>query len=276
MKIIKHAARSCTVNLEGNELLCKSALVSTECEAYVHLKVNLNNIIEKMQWELYRAPFDYVVKSGEIRELAGESVFTYSSHLAENYLDPLSKQIILELISEGVRGVMQTSRFPGKKAQIPPSLEELNKRPLADFLTGTCAFHSLPNRFELSQPFREKNYTYPGISLFHRQKSYSLYAQMDRNLYAAASFADTDHEIVANFTIAPDRIIKDVNGTFLRFPLPICETTKELLKNLQGKNMGEMSKKEIAKFVGGPHGCTHLVELCYDLALELAYLTMTT
>lgn len=274
MKIIKQASRSCSVDLEGDELWCKSALIGTDYEAYVHLKVSLDNIIKYVQWELYRAPFAYEVKSGEIQELAGQSIFAYSSRSTARFLDPASKDIILELIAEGIRGVLQTNRFAGKGSD-NPSFDDFEKKPVADYLAGTCLFHSLPNRFEVARAYIEENYTYPGLSLCHRQKSYHLYAQPDQGLYATACFADSAHEILLTVSLSADGIITEIDGTFLRFPLAVCKTTIDLLKGLKGKKLGDMSKKEIAQFVGGPYGCTHLVEPCYDLALELAQLAMT-
>ncbi len=274
MKIIKQSSRSCSVDLVGDELWCKSTLISIDYEAYVHLKVSLDNIIKYVQWELYRAPFDYEVKCGEIQGLAGRSIFAYSSRHTAQFLDPVSRDVMLELISEGIRGVVQTNRFAGKNSE-NPTLEDFEKKPVADFLAGSCAFHSLPNRFELAQSYIEENFTYPGISLCHRQKTYQLFAHPDQVIYATACFADSAHEIFLTFVLSLDGMVTEVNGTFLRFPLPVCETTIDLLQGLKGKKLADMSKKEIAQFVGGPNGCTHLVEPCYDLALELAQLVIT-
>lgn len=271
MKIIKQASRSCSVDLEGDELWCKSALISTDYEAYVHLKVSVDNIIKHVQWELYRAPFDYEIKSGEIQDLAGQSIFAYSSRHAAQFLDPISRNVMLELISEGIRGVLQTNRFAGKGSE-NPFFDDFEKRPVADFLAGTCLFHSHPNRFEIARSYIEDNYAFPGVSLCHRQKTYHLYAQAGDSLYATACFADSPHEILLTISLSAEGIITEINGTFLRVPLPVCEPTMDLLKGLKGMQLASMSKKEIAQIIGGPFGCTHMVETCYDLALELAQL----
>jgi hypothetical protein len=107
-------------------------------------------------------------------------------------------------------------------------------------------------------------------SLFNRHKSYHIFTNPDGSLYATASLADAYHEILLSLSFSQDGLITEISGSFLRVPREECREGLKPLNTLIGQNISKMKKKELAVFVGGCFGCTHILEMCYDLGLVLA------
>ena len=65
-------------------------------------------------------------------------------------------------------------------------------------------------------------------------------------------------------------IIERFDATFLRAPDRICFGTAELVQDLIGKNVKQLSRRDINRCAGGGEGCAHLLDISRDTLAELA------
>jgi hypothetical protein len=200
--------------------------------------------------------------------LIGTGVAEYSARFVFNTLNPDLRDVLIELISEGIRGARHSENFILMERGYP-SYEDFDEKRRRG-LTDSCMCFSNLNRVgmlwtdDMGKQFDNRNKT-----LFSRHKNYHIFANPDGSLFSTACFADTYHEIILTLSFSQCGQIKEISGTFLRSPNKVCCESVKRLSNLIGQNLTEMTKKEIADFVGGTSGCTHALEMCYDLSLSL-------
>lgn len=263
------AAWACSVDHFNGDLMVASSLMSTYYEAIVYLKINAHTgTITDASWEVYRVPSGSVHLHGEIPELDGIGILSYSSRLFQPSLDPDLSRVLAELVSEGIRGILQSQDFTLEERE-PQALEEFIAQ-WSGFFQGTCVrFSTLEQVRAILLEQLEKQDAARKISLFRRQKSYHIFLHPDGALSASAGFIDAHHELLLGVSFSPCGEVTDINGKFLRSPHVECHEGLVLLPRLIGKNLSKMRKKEIADLVGGCSGCTHILEMCYDLGLAL-------
>ncbi len=265
------SAWACAVDHYNDELLVASSLMSTNYEAIVYLKMDAETQkIADAGWEVYRVPSGSVYRYGDIPELEGIGVLSYSSRLFQQALPPDLRRILVELVAEGIRGVIQSHDFIQRNID-PNTFEEFIAQ-WSDFFVGSCIRFSSHERVRaiLLEQLEKQTVASRKKSLFRRQKSYHIFSNSDGSLSASAGFIDAHHELLLSVSFSPRGEVTDITGKLLRSPYDGCRLGLELLPRLIGKNLAAMQKKEIADFVGGCSGCTHILEMCYDLGLALS------
>jgi|GEM_PF-2478083 Protein of unknown function (DUF2889). len=266
------AAWACSVDRSNDNLVVTSSLMSTDYEAIVYLKIDAHTgKIEDACWEVYRVPSGSVRIYGEIPELDGIGILSYSSRLFQPALDPNLSRILVELVSEGIRGILQSQDWTLEERD-PQALEEFIVQ-WSGFFQGTCIRFSTFEKVKaiLLEELDKKDASRKK-SLFRRQKSYHIFSNPDGSLSASAGFIDAHHELLLAVSFSPCGEVTDITGKLLRSPHDGCREGLRLLPRLKGKNLSKMSKKEMANLVGGCLGCTHVLEMCYDLGLAMSVL----
>ncbi|HZK87300.1 MAG TPA: DUF2889 domain-containing protein, partial [Syntrophomonas sp.] len=106
-------------------------------------------------------------------------------------------------------------------------------------------------------------------NLFNRSKTITIQRQL-LDFIVTASFIDTFHHINLELRLDQFGQITNAIGDFINAPHKNCHENTEHLPKIIGLNLPALSKREIAALVGGPDGCTHLLELIGDAASALA------
>lgn len=270
MNAVYHATYSCTVDRKGTELLTRCALISTDYEASAQLAVDIHNFkINYVGWDIYRTPAGYTLISQDIPELNGVEAYFYSGSQIRQAVGHVMNGIPLELITECIRGIGQAEAFIIKERGFssPEQFDEY----CGEIGIDSCYYYSNLDLLEMpwSEYMGEHSYA-RDKDLFYRHKYYTIFSQPDNSLLTSASFVDTFHEIAMVTTLNAEGLITECSGDFMRSPDKICYKTLELLSQLKGQNLAAASKKEIAGWLGGSLGCTHLYEMACDLGKTLA------
>ena len=93
----------------------------------------------------------------------------------------------------------------------------------------------------------------------------AVYQQTDGSFFSTGSFSDSFHELNIQLSFdGMEGMITSCKGTFLRAPDVVCFENSNNLEPFIGKSITELSKKEVAKIIGGPDGCFHLVDIIHD------------
>ena len=96
--------------------------------------------------------------------------------------------------------------------------------------------------------------------VFNRLKTATIYGDDNGTLEMVGKLNDSYHEISIDL-IAKEDVITAVDTQFFRYPDTTCPDVINLPQNLVGKNMAELTKKELGLAVGGPCGCPHFVDI---------------
>lgn len=103
--------------------------------------------------------------------------------------------------------------------------------------------------------------------LFNRYKNTQVEKVDNITVKLTSTMCDTFHEI--NMVMLVDlnkAIVMDAKVEFLRQPDAICTETAKLADKLIGLNLGPGLTKRVKEVVGGPSGCTHLMDLVLEAA----------
>ncbi len=270
MKAVYQASFSCLVERKAEELLIKSTFISTDYEASAQLKVDISSFrINQAHWDMFRSPDGYMIMSREIPELIGVEAYLYSGSQIRKAVGEEMNGIPLELIIECIRGVGQAEAFLIFERGFP-SLKIFDEY-CHEVGLNSCHYYSNLDRIAMTwTEYMGDHSTSRDKELFYRHKNYCIFLQSDGSLLTSAGFIDSFHEIALIIALSQEGLILECSGNLLRGPDRICYETVELLPRLAGKNLAAASKKEIAGWLGGPQGCTHLFEMFWDLGSTIA------
>lgn len=270
MKAVYQSTYNCSIERQGEELWVQSSFISTECEATAQLKVDVKSFrINNARWDVYRCPQGYVKISRELPELIGIEAYYYAGSQIRRAVGEEMNRIPLELITECIRGVGQAEAFliPERGFPVLKDFDEYCQKIGLD----SCRYYSNLDRIAMSwTEYMGEHSMARDKGLFYRQKNYLILLKPDASFITTAGFIDSFHEIVLVTSFSPDGVVSECGGDFLRGPDKVCFENVELLPHLIGNNLPKMSKKEIAAVVGGSSGCTHLLEILWDLRRSLA------
>ncbi len=266
MKSIHHCHWHTSVHIHGKESLYgKTAFLSTGLECAASLRVNVKTFrIEKARWEVYRGPDGPV--SADIDGLMGVEAYLGSGNaLRQAVLEDWGEKA-LSLVSETVRGIIQAETFVYMERgyEDAKSYDEYWER----MYLNTCRYYS--NLDRISRRWEEHVADQNRFSnFFNRFKSVSVAADGQAFL-AHASLSDSFHEVGLSLTLDKGPgTVTSVFCTLLRAPDAVCFEADGFARNLLGKRLADMSKKEIASALAGGQGCVHIIDICSDLAATL-------
>lgn len=265
MSFIYHASTFLKVNRIENTLLAECTLLSNEAEAVAWIDVSVKTLkIMRAGWANYRSQ-SYAAGIFDLPDLIGVEAYITGGPVLKKVFGAPGLEIPYELISECFRGVLQAETFFFLERGFQSA------RQYDDFCEqnsiGACRYYS-----HLDQT--EKHWTEwvdtieRSYNLFNRSKTVTI--QEKQTLREInASFMDSFHHLGVQMEIDQGGHVKQANGNFVTAPDPICYRNNEHIEKLIGKNLAQMSKKEIAVLAGGAEGCNHLVDLIYEIKKHL-------
>jgi hypothetical protein len=248
--------------LEEQELLVEVTYCGTDREACARLVVDpVTFTVSEAAWEKYRAPEEAGCKALSLPQLAGIEAYFNSGAALREALAPLQDACANGLFAEAVRGVIQAETFLFKERGFStPEAYEDNWNTL---YVNSCRYYS--NLERVTQGWYEHvGYSSRGGSLFNRMKTQVLYLKGNSYLLTG-HLNDSFHGVSVELELEKDKLmVKSARGDLLRAPDRVCGEAAGLMKELKGKNLGGIKKKDIALLLGGGNGCVHLIDLVSD------------
>ncbi len=243
-------------------LIAETVRIGTDIEAVGKLIVNSKTfVINGAGWEIIRSPGGVQNGSGTVHGLIGTTAYFNAGAALRRAVEGESSGLIKGLLSECVRGVIQAETFLYRERgyPTPEAYGEYWEKSYLD----SCRYYSNLNRISVRwQDYVRK--INPGNNYFNRFKTYSIYKRSG-GIRAIGILSDTFHEINISMDLRRDGLVTGCTGSFLRSPDPVCIENISLLEQFQGSIFPGRRRKEIAKIIGGPQGCDHMVSLLSDM-----------
>lgn len=243
-------------------------MMSNDIEAFAWVNADVHSLyVLEARWALYRAP-DRELGVFELPMLTGVEAYLNSGPALKSVLGDPDQELERELIAECFRCILQAETFFYKERghETAEKYVEFWHHSYAGF----CRYYNNFNEIDKIWPAWLAN-TKRSYNLFNRDKTITIQRQQT-NLVIICSFIDTFHHLHLEMQIDQDGQIQVACGNYLNAPHNNCHENAEHLQKLIGHNLPAMSKKEIANIVGGPDGCTHLLELIGDACKAIAAL----
>jgi len=257
------------VRRSDNRLLkAKTSYVDTYREAVAHLLVDVNSfIIKEALWEEQRSSEPMNCRSRLVTPLHGSEAYFSAGPALKEAAAFLNDSLAVALFSETVKGFIDAETFLLKERGFTSETDYVQK--WKKFYLGSCRFFSNLDRTTQSW------YDYVGESnrdgnLFVRFKTQSLFDLGKGQYLLTGNLSDSFHEVNVSLKLDGFNVV-EADGVLLRAPDLVCREAAALLANLQGINLRDLAKKEIAGILGKGQGCVHVIDLVNDCAqiLEL-------
>ncbi len=254
------------VRYEGGKLLSEAIYCGTDREQNARLIVDPQSLkVLGAAWEVYRAPGLSKPLIRDIPQLEGLEAYFGCGAGLRRALFSLNDPSAVELFSDAVRGVIQAETFLYRERGFSSAAEFENN--WTNEYNSSCRYYS--NLERVSQDW----YEYIGYdervgNLFNRMKTQTL--AREGHLYnVTGHFNDSFHGIAAGLLLKENGLVERVQGVIQRAPDQVCKESTASLESLPGKNILQLSKKDIASLLGNEQGCTHLIELIAEGAETL-------
>lgn len=250
-----------SVRMEEHNLLSEVTYCGTDREVCARLMINPKTLnVLKAVWEIYRTPDEAGYKALDIPGMVGMEAYFGSGGNLRKALQPLQDPFAGELFAEAVRGIIQAETFLLKERGYTP---ESYERYWTDFYKDTCCFFSNLDRVSLGW-YEYIGYSTRGGSLFNRMKSQIL-SLHEGSYYLSGHINDSFHGIAVDLELERGtRRVKSARGSLLRAPDSVCKEAAVYMKQLEGKLLSGLSKKDIAHLLGASNSCVHMVDLVFD------------
>lgn len=254
--------RSNTGSLEA-----KTSYMDTHRETAARLMVDANSfIITEATWEEQRSLKPLLNRIRQVTPLYGAEAYLGSGPALKEAAAFLDDPLAAALFSETVRGIIQAETFLLKERGYRS--EEDYDETWSNLYSGSCRYYSNLDRVTNSWYDHVGESTRAG-NLFVRFKTQSLFDLSAGQYLLTGNLSDSFHEINVRLKLdGPE--VQEADGALLRAPDIICREAVPLLENLQGINLREISKKELAGILGKGQGCTHMIDLVNDCVQLLA------
>ncbi|MGI6549253.1 MAG: DUF2889 domain-containing protein [Syntrophomonadales bacterium] len=268
MQCIYHANYFTTVLRRDDELWSQCVYLTTDVEATGMLQVEVASFnIKDAWWEVYRSPDKTLKGCFQVPELKGIEAFMHIGPVLKQQVGEQGGGLARELLAECARGLMQAETFVYQERGYA------SEREYDDYwnetLKNSCRYYT--NLDRVAQPWMDYiGGAVRGNSLYNRMKSTNILNSSENRMLINANFVDSFHELTVNIVAESDGTIRESTGNYLRAPDRVCFENSELLAKLVGQSLTGMTKKEIAKDLGYSSGCTHLVDLVYDISQAVA------
>lgn len=265
--LFQKSLRSSTRSADHGKISAEAVLLSTDAEMVARIVVaNDTFVIEKAEWESLRSGSHYLPSAGTASQLIGnQAYFGVAASLARAFPD--EKNVAQRtLFSECSKAVIQSECY------LYPQRGFADKQAYqADWDVShpdSCRYYS---HLDI---VRRRWFGYIGEeprtgSLFHRHKNVAIWLSDTGMLQSTGSFLDSFHELGIQATCEAEGRIVAMNGSFLRAPDSICFGTAALLASLSGRNIREITRKDMNRSVGGSDGCAHLLDLGQEMLVDL-------
>jgi len=260
----------CTVRKEEDLVSSTAVILSKKVEAQARLIVGAQDyLIREATWEISKAANGVGLGTGQVREAIGGKANTGINSVLAGLLETEGGAVVRAMFFECVKGLMQAEtclyRERGYADQAAYEAYWMDKE------SSGCRFYvthkkDAPSWFEHVGPYQRTR------NLFNRSKSYILSVQ-DMKCTIQGTFTDSYHEMACEVVF--DRqsgIIRRCDLWMYRTPGESCLPTVQQGSLFVGKDIRQLTRKNITQTVGGAMGCYHLADLLADLlplALEV-------
>lgn len=223
--------------------------------------------IEDAGWADYRSPDGIEIRQ-DIPELVGMEVYINSGSMLKKALTDMMEPQVYELITECFRGIIMSETYFYRERGFNIAdtyLAYWNKMNA----NGCRRFSRDPDKIDDERWMNYVRKTNRSHNLFNRVHNVTFHEVDEENHLIMASFIDTYHELGVRMMLSSDGTVKTANGVFKRTPFNLCRENKCHINKLIGVCLFGKSKKDLAALTGGPEGCTHMVDLLYDVCQGL-------
>jgi len=271
LSFIYHANTAVKVNRIGDVVQAECSLLSNDIEAFAWVFADVYNLqVQQAKWALYRAP-DRELGMFELPGLIGAEAYLNSGPDLKYLFGTPGQELELDLVTECIRGIIQAETF---------FYEERGYKTAENYVeywhqnyAGLCRYYN--NFIEIDKVWpawlADTKRVY---NLFNRDKAITIQRRQP-GLNITCSFIDSFHHILLEMDLDQNGQIINAHGNFINTPHDNCHENTMHLQNLIGHRLSAMSKREIAAVVGGPDGCTHLLEMVGDAAKAVAVLPLS-
>ena len=264
----QRSLRSCTRQTDKGRITAEAVLLSTDCEIVARIAAAADTfIIEQAVWELLRQGAEYAPSGGAVPALLGaEAYFGVAPALSRAFSDP-AQDFVREMFAECVKAVLQSETYLYTQRGFASGQEYQDNWDVSH--PDSCRYYSHLDTVE-SRWFDHIGPQPRTGNLFHRHKNVAVWHCGQVGLQATGSFLDSFHEVGVMVDCSATGIIERFDATFMRAPDRICFGTAELVQAMVGKNVRELTRRDINRCAGGGEGCAHLLDISRDTLAELA------
>ncbi len=247
--------------------MAEAVLLSTDCEIVARLTAAADTfLIEQAEWEQLRQGAEYAPVGATVPSLLGvEAYFGVAAALTRAFPDP-AQEFVREMFAECVKAVLQSETYLYSQRGFDDSRAYQDNWDISH--PNSCRYYSHLDTVQ-SRWFDHIGPQPRTQNLFHRHKNVAVWGSAAGLLHATGSFLDSFHEvgIVAECELSGE--IKTFAATFMRAPDQICFGTALLVQDLTGKNIRQLTRRDINLCAGGAEGCAHLLDIGRDTVAEL-------
>jgi len=266
MLVIYQSSFSCNIGkLPDNTIIAKSCLLTTTTEAVGKLIVQPDSFkILEANWQIFRSPGNSLYGNQSVPELHGlEAYFNIGAELRRAVGDA-GNGLAQILLAECVKGVIQAETFlyTERGYQSASAYEAY----WDNMYHNACRYYSNLDRVTQTWFGHVGEHSRQDF-FFQRNKHIVVYRLNGGSTMITGSFMDSFHEINVCLTLDGQKVIKNYHGQFLRAPDQVCFENTSHLNALIGTNFRKLSKRDIGQQIGGSQGCSHLVDLVYDMVI---------
>ncbi len=254
------------MRVQPEELLAESTIIGTDAEASGRLLTDAANFeIKEASWEVIRSPGGVLDGRGVVPGLKGVAAYFNAGKELRRAVGEEAGGLARELFAECIRGMIQAETFLYQERGYPTA--EAYGGYWEKLYLNSCRYYSSLDRISRRWSDYVSGYS-TGSTFFNRVKSCSIYKKRD-GLTTAGILTDSFHEMSAIIDFNAEGTVTGCSGNFLRAPDQVCFENSSLLDGLIGAPLIGFGKKDIAKIIGGPLGCDHLVDLVGDMVKSI-------
>ncbi|MFZ5647401.1 MAG: DUF2889 domain-containing protein [Bacillota bacterium] len=267
MKSINHSHWYTTVNVTGPGTLSgRTMFMSTELECAVTLSVDISTFrIQSATWEVYRGPVGAL--SADLDGLKGvEAYFGSGEQLREAVLKKYGQRAH-SLVSETVRGIIQAETFLIKERgyESPESYDQY----WTNMYKNSCRYYSNLDRVSVHWADHISGQERFNGNLYNKFKDV-LVSDCGDTYHIASSLSDSFHEVGINIILDKNSgAVLSADCRLLRAPDAVCFESGGFSQALSGVKAAGLTKRDVARLLGGSQGCVHMIDLCYDVVFVL-------
>lgn len=260
MSSVYHSTLTLKVNrVSHGELLAECSFLSTDREAYTWMRTDVAKLqIQDAGWAVYRSPQETAALQ-HLPQLVGIEAYLDSGPQLKNALGTGTPELIRELLSECIRGLIQSETFfYAERGFVDPAQYDTFWDKL---YVNSCHYYS--HLDQIDRPWME--YAGGDIqrqgNLFNRSQGVSIYEETPSGFRIDGVFIDSFHELNVRLMVDNSGVANQATADYRRAPDKICWNNSRHLEKMVGRCLPQLNKKDIAVLAGGPEGCNHLVDL---------------
>lgn len=259
MKVKFHCNMFTTVQRTGqNDLFAQTHLVDTVMDASATIRTAIDNLeIKEARWDIYRSPGGKLNGGGELSGLHGVKAYIDAGPALRDATETLGstpRYILTDCIAGIVLGEVATLPERGYA-----NLDELESFWRKNQSMSCHRFAQVERSTQTWAEYVEGARSWNNY-LFNRFKTATIYGDDNGKIEVRGTLVDYYHELSITAVVV-NGILEKCTGQFLRYPDSICLECMTRLDDLNGKSLNHLTKKELGRYIGGPQGCSHMLDV---------------